>query len=251
MWLHIFLSDPLRNILDVSVLWVLIYYVVKVLRGTRAMQVLQGLLLLLGLSVFARWASLYTINWVLDNFWPVLLISLVILFHPEIRRLLAGIGRRSLFRTLLRDQSETVEIVVKAASLLSKKHIGALVAFEREGSLQRFVDTGVQIDGMVNADLLTTIFTPHTPLHDGAVVIQGDRISAAACLFPLTERELADKSLGTRHRAAIGLTEEVDAIVVVISEETGTISVAIGGRLTRDLDPAQLRHILTRLFHRR
>lgn len=250
MWLHILLSDPLRNILDVAILWVLIYHVIKVLHGTRAMQVLQGLLLLLGLSVFARWMNLHTINWVLDNFWPVLLISLVVLFHPEIRRLLAGIGRRSLFSTLMRDQSETVEIIVKAASVLSKKHIGALIALEREASLQRFVDTGVQIDAIVNADLLTTIFTPHTPLHDGAVVLQGDRMSAAACLFPLTERELADKSLGTRHRAAIGLTEEVDAIVVVISEETGTISISIGGRLTRDLDPPQLRQILTRMFRR-
>lgn len=251
MWWHIFLSDPLRNLLDVAVLYVLTYYLLRVLRGTRAMQVLQGLLLLLALSVTARWLNLYTINWVLDKVWPVLIISLIIIFHPEIRRVLASIGRKSLFQSLMRDQSETVQVVVKAASNLSKRHIGALIALERQAGLQRFIDTGVQIEGLVTADLLATIFTPHSPLHDGAVIIQGDRVASAACLFPLTERDIPDKSLGTRHRAAIGLTEEVDAAVVVVSEETGSISLALGGRLMRDLEPAELNQMLNRLFRRR
>jgi len=251
MWWHIFVSSSWQNCLDVLILWIALYYLLRVMRGTRSIQVLQGLLFLFLLSFIARSLDLHTINWALGYFWPVLLVSLVIIFHPEIRRLLAGLGRQSLFGTLLRDQSEMVEAVVKATSALAKKHIGALIALEREASLQRFMDTGVQIESTVSADLLSTIFTPHSPLHDGAVIIQGDRIGAAACLFPLTERELTDKTLGTRHRAAIGLTEEVDAIVIVVSEETGSVSLAVGGQLTRDLDPPQLSQMLNRLFRRR
>jgi len=248
MWWQIFVSDFYRNLLDIAVLYLMIYYLLRVLRGTRAMQVLQGLVVLLALAVIARSVNLYTVDWVLGNLWPVLIVSLVILFHPEIRRVLASLGRQSLFKTLIRDRAQTVEEVVKAATLLGKRHIGALITLQREGNLKRFVDTGVLVDSVVASDILTTIFTPHTPLHDGAVIIQGDRITAAACLFPLTERELDNKRLGTRHRAAVGLTEDVDAAVVVVSEETGSISLAFGGSLSSDLEPAELKQMLNKLF---
>ena len=248
MWWHIFISDPFRNLLDIAIIYLLFYYLLRVLRGTRALQVLQGLLFLLGLSIAARWLNLYTINWVLDNVWPVLIVSLVIIFHPEIRRVLASLGRQPLFRSLIRDRSETVQEVVKATSTLGKRHIGALIALQRDANLQRFIDTGISVDGHVTAELLTTIFTPHSTLHDGAVIIQGERLAAAACLFPLTERQLNDQTIGTRHRAAIGLSEEVDAAIVVVSEETGGVSLALGGSLTRDLDPPALSQMLKQLF---
>lgn len=253
MWLNLILGelqrDWLRYGIEALVLSVVIYFLLLLLRGTRAMHVLRGLLLLLLFFLVAKLSQLNTILYILQLIFPGLIVFMVIIFQQEIRRGLAVMGQRRLLRRLLpQEGSELVDEIVKAVHTLSQKRIGGLIVIEQDASLARFIEGGVKIDSMVSAKILVTMFTPYTPLHDGAVIIAGGRIAAAAVLLPLTEKTDLDPELGTRHRAAVGLSEEMDSIVIVVSEEKGAISVALHGELMWDLGPEGLRRTLNQLL---
>lgn len=236
--------------LEIVFLAAAIYSVLLFFRGTRGAQVLTGLVVLLvGLILLTRVFRLDALNWLLQRFTVYLTLAFVIIFQPEIRRALAELGKQHVFSVSASERS-LVEAVVQAAMILSERKIGALVAVERQIGTRAIQETGKQVDGAITPELLASIFFPHTPLHDGGVIIGKNRILAAGCVFPLTQQEGLSRALGTRHRAAIGLTEETDAVVVVISEETGTVSLALNGRLRRGLDEARLRRALTTLLHR-
>jgi diadenylate cyclase len=235
-------------VLDVSLLSFLIYRLLLLVRGTRAAQMLVGLLILAVLSITADWLELGGLNWLISNLKTVWVIAFLILFQPELRRGLAQIGQSRLFAPLTSGTRFAVlGEIVKAAEEMAEKNIGALIVLEREDGLRSYVDTGTRLDATVTSELLLTVFTPRTTLHDGAVIMRGDRVVAAGCILPLSQRRLS-QSLGTRHRAALGLAEETDAVVVVVSEETGAISIAADGKLLRRLDEGALRSELSRRF---
>jgi diadenylate cyclase len=235
---------------EILLLACLFYYVFLFFRGTRSAQVLTGLVfLLLLLFGLTRALNFDALNWLLSKLSVYLAVGLLIIFQPEIRRALAELGKQHVF-TVSDTKRNVVDQIVQAATSLAERRIGALVAIEREIGTRAVQETGVKLDSKVVAGLLASIFYPHAPLHDGGVIVQGDRIVAAGCLFPLSERGSISKSLGTRHRAAVGLTEETDAVVVVVSEETGTISVSYRGRLSQDLDADRLRRFLYKILTR-
>jgi len=224
-------------VIDVLVVTILFYWLFLLVRGTRAVQVLKGLLMLLITAFIAQRLGLTTFNFLVRGLWQVLILAFVILFAPEIRRALAEVGQRHFFRGFLKEAKPGyLNEIIEAIDILSKKKKGALIALERETGLKTYVETGIKIDSEVSRELLSTIFLPTTPLHDGAVIIQGNRVAAAGCLLPFTRNPDISKRMGMRHKAALGLSEETDAVVVVVSEETGRISLAVGGRMTRDLD---------------
>ena len=236
------------GLLEMLVLAVLFYYAILFFRGTRGAQVLLGFATaMIAMLVLTRIFRLDTLNWLLQQFSVYLVVAFLVIFQPEIRRALAELGKQRVFATSLRERGILDEIV-EAVSRLAADKIGALIAIEREIGTRAVQETGTRVDSLVNAELLATIFFPHTPLHDGGVVIEGDRVRAAACVFPLSGRDIG--KLGTRHRAAVGLSEETDALVVVVSEETGAISLAYKGRLIRGLDEARLRRILSSVLLR-
>ena len=240
-----------RSALDILVVAVVLYQLYMLIRGTRAVQLLKGIAVLLVVSVLAKYLRLSTISWILDKVWTVFLVALPVVFQPELRRALEQIGRGKLFtRHPLTVENEATEHMIneltRCSQILSKNRIGALVVIERQTGVQEFIDTGIKIDGVVSSEFLVNIFIPNTPLHDGAVVVRGDRVAAAGCFLPLTENPNIQKELGTRHRAALGLTEVSDALAVIVSEETGAISVAIDGELTRFLDEKMLKDLLMR-----
>ncbi len=241
------------DIVEIFILFVAVYFAIRFLQGTRGVRILLGLIvvttgLFVGVLLVAQWAELDRVNYLLHQALPMSLFTLVVLFQPELRRGLMRLGRNPLAQKFLRDESALIEEIIRAVSNLSKEKIGALIAVEREISLSTYVEGGVFIDAEVKADLVDTIFWPGSALHDGAIVIQNERVAAAGCLFPLTENPDVSKRLGTRHRAAIGLTEETDAVTIVVSEETGNISVGVRGHLERDLDRDSLRRILSTLL---
>ncbi len=244
--------DVARAVVDVAVVGFLIYRILLLIRGTRANNILAGLFVL-GLGYLgSQWANLVTLNWLLGHFLTYSFIfGVIVLFQADIRRGLAHLGSGSFLSGLApeerRDQAGLVEAVARASVELSGQRRGGLIAIERLGDLGEVVETGVRIDGAPSAELLLAIFQPGGALHDGAVVLQRGRLAAASCLLPLTATPTA-RDLGTRHRAALGLAEEVDAAVVVISEERGEISVAVDGVLHRGLDEGALRSLLARLF---
>lgn len=242
--------------IEIAILFLAVYAGLRFLQGTRGVRILLGLIVLallvvVGVLLVAQQAGLERVNWLMRQAIPITLFALVVLFQPELRRGLMRLGRNPLARRFLRDESALIEELIRAVSNLSKEKIGALIAVEREISLGTYVEGGVFIDAEVKADLIDTIFWPGSALHDGAIVIQNERLAAAGCLFPLTENPEISKRLGTRHRAAIGLTEETDAVTVVVSEETGNISVGVRGHLERDLDRDSLRRILRELLTER
>lgn len=237
-----------KSALEIFILAAGIYYVLKFLRGTRGASVLMGLaLLLLTLTLATRLLRLDTINWILSWFFGFFAIALLIIFQPELRRVLAELGSRQFFTSGRRGR-EVIDTVAVTAEALASRRLGGLIAFEGSIGFRGIVESGTPMDSQVSSELLMTIFAPNTPLHDGGVVIRGDRIAAAGCIFPLSEKRGLDAELGTRHRAALGLTEETDAVVVVVSEESGTISVAHRGELRRRLDRAELCNLLERLL---
>ncbi len=197
----------------------------------------------------AQKLNLYTINWVLTKLFAILVIALLIIFQPELRRALVHLGGGSFFGFTAISKQSVIDEIALAISSLSQKKIGALIAIEREIGLKNYMETGVNLESIVSQALLTTIFMPNTALHDGGVVIQEDRIVAAACIFPLSRNLNLEKTMGTRHQAAIGLTEETDAMVLVVSEETGTISLAYRGKLSRGLDEMSVRRILANIYN--
>jgi len=243
-----------RSLLDIALVAISIYFVLRLLRGTRAVQLLKGLLILGALIVFTGSLQLSTFNWMLKQALLPGVIALIILFQPELRLALEQIGRGHIFgvglTALRREQiAQLVDEIVLSARQLSRERIGSLIVIEREVGLNDVVQTGRRVEGLASADLLRTIFYPGTPLHDLAAVIRGNRVIAAGCLLPLTERRDVRGLLGTRHRAALGLSETTDAVVLVVSEETGAISLAVDGRLysnlTADVLKQRLLGILT------
>lgn len=230
---------------QIAILAVAIYYLFAFLRGTRAFQTLVGLVaVLLGLGVATKFLGMDELGWLLSRLMPSLPVALIVVFHPELRRALAGIGEHT---TSTNQTSEaTVEAVVRAVESLSKQRIGALIAIERTASLRQYQQHGSLLEAPLVWDLLATVFYPHTPMHDGGVIVRGGLIAAAGCVFPLATGQAERRSYGTRHRAAIGLTEETDALVVVVSEETGLVSVADHGELERGFSAEELRERLTK-----
>ena len=242
--------DPVRDTLDIALVALAIYWVLMLIRGTRAVQVLIGLGFLMLARVIADFAELSTVTFVLDNFLGPAVLIVVILFQNDIRRALARVGRLFSPRFSEREESRVVEEVVRACAELVRRRIGGLVVFERETRLDDLIEAGTALDSAVSKDLLVSLFLPTAPLHDGAVIISHGRLAHASCILPLTLRNDLPEGVGTRHRAAVGITEESDAIAVVVSEETSSIALAQGGELTMQLDPARLRVALWDSFSR-
>ncbi len=239
---------PFWDTLDVLAVTLAIYWLLLLIRGTRAVQILIGLLLLLAVRVVSDWAQLATIALILDNFLSSAVLIIIVLFQHDIRRALARMGGGLFPGVSRREESQMLEEVVRAAQTLAQKRVGALIVLERETGLDDLIEAGVPLDANVTKDLLTSIFLPYSPLHDGAVVIKEGRVAFAGCILPLTLREDLPEGVGTRHRAAVGITEDSDAVVVVVSEETATISVVVRGEMTRDLDAPRLREALRDLL---
>lgn len=242
-------QDILLAIVDIAVVAYFFYKVFTLIRGTRAIQLLKGVAFLLVLVSLTEWARLYTVNWLLVQLRTMLLVALPVVFQPELRRGLEQIGRGSLFaRSMFRPQGEATEKIVEelvtACFDMSSERTGALIVIERETGLEEYMEDAVRIDGLVSSELLENIFVSGSPLHDGAVIIRGDRVVVAASFLPSTQDPVTVE-LGSRHRAAIGITQVSDALAVVVSEETGTVSLAAGGRLIRGLDAKTLKDKLT------
>jgi diadenylate cyclase len=241
------------DVVDIAIVSILIYEFLKLIRGTRAVQMAVGSLFIVAMFYLSRLAPLQTLNWMIRNVLVYLAFAAIVIFQSDIRRALAHFGRAPFFRYFTGQEAgyETIEEVVVAAGMLASHRTGAIIAIEREIGLRNYIESGIPIDAEITYDLLVTIFQPGSPLHDGAVVLQENRVASAACFLPLTVNPKLSKDLGTRHRAAIGLTEENDAIAVVVSEERGQIALAIDGALERDLTTDQLRDRLQTLLVQR
>ncbi len=238
-----------QDAVDILIVAYVLYKLFQLFKGTRAVQMLLGLTILVMASFFFQWAKFYTISWILNNLWAYLVLGVIIIFQPEIRRALAHVGQNPLFSSMsLEAEAKTIEELVKASTTMASRKIGALILLERENSTESLIEMGTPIDAKLTKEMLISIFLPYSPIHDGAVIVEKNRIKAAGCFLPLTLNLNLSKELGTRHRAAIGITEETDAVVIVISEETGTISVVIGGKITRDLDAKAFRRVLTNVM---
>lgn len=242
------------DVVDIIVVAFILYYAYKLIKNTRAVTLLKGLGVVVILDGISRLLDLHVMNWLLQQGMTVILVALPIVFQPELRKALEQLGRGRFFsnkQTIEEaDLDNMINEVMMSAKVMSRDHIGALIVFEREVGLGDYIDTGIQIDGKVSRELLNNIFIPNTPLHDGAVIIRGDRIMAAGCLLPLTSDRSLSTELGTRHRAAIGLSEQADAVVLVVSEETGKISYTYGGHIYRHLPENQLRDSLRAFMER-
>src|SRR6266511_3084428 len=255
-WITAFLRRPpigWWDLLDILVVSILIYEVLKAIRGTRAVQMGLGGAVLVGLFYGSRWGHLETVNWLVRNLAGYIVFAVIVLFQSDIRRALAHFGRAPFFRYFAKAESaeESIEELVVAARLLSSQRIGAIIALERQIGLRNYIEGGIPLDAVLSYDLLLSIFLPTSPLHDGAVIVQDDRVAAAACFLPLTVNPKLSKQLGSRHRAAIGLTEENDSVAIVVSEETGSISIVDDGQIERGLDADQLRARLRSLVLQR
>lgn len=243
-----YIDSGWRPGLQILILTVGIYYVLRFIRGTRGAPVVTGfLVLLLTFAMVTYLLDLAVLQWLLGAFFAFFTVAVVVIFQPELRRMLAELGNLPLFATA-HEQRENIEVIVQTAERLSDVRIGALMAIEQSIHLQEAVESGIVVDCEATPEMLETIFFPNNAVHDGGVIIKGDRIAYAACIFPLTQRQDLSTSLGTRHRAAIGLSEETDAAIVVISEETGAVSYAYKGHLTRGVTMEELRAFLTSVF---
>jgi len=236
-----------QDIVDILVVAYIIYRVILLIRGTRAVQMAAGLALITMVYFAARWLQLYTLHWLLGTILSSLFLLIVIIFQDDIRRALTQMGQTPFIRMRIKT-FHTLEEVAKAASALSETKTGALIVMERRVGLKEHIDSGVILDAEVSKPLLESIFNKNSPLHDGAVIIQKGKLAVAGCVLPLSTSPYIERELGTRHRAAIGITEQTDAVAVVVSEETGAISVAMDGKLTRNIDAGTLRRILHNAF---
>lgn len=241
----------LIDYIDIVIIAVLIYQLVLLTRQTRAIQVLKGLAVIIVASYVSELIGLTALNWVLRSILNNGVIVMIILFQPELRRVLEQLGRTAkLEHGQAQDESQRIVTEITQCLLrLSKRRVGALIVFEQRTGLKEVTETGTAIDSLISGPLLENIFEPNTPLHDGAVIIRGQRVVSAACVLPLSESSAISRDLGTRHRAGLGVSENTDAIVFIVSEETGIISMARGGRLTRHLDADSLRRQLTEMYH--
>ena len=240
------------DLLDIAIVSILIYEFFKLIRGTRGVQMAVGSLLVVALFYVSSLAPLQTLNWLIRNMLVYVVFAAIVIFQSDIRRALAHFGQAPFFRYFTKQESdETIEEVIVAATMLAAQKKGAIIAIEREIGLRNYIESGIPLDAEMTYDLLVTIFQTGSPLHDGAVILQEERVAAAACFLPLTVNPRISRELGTRHRAAIGLTEESDAVAVVVSEERGQIGLALDGGLERDLTADQLRERLHTLISQR
>ena len=235
---------------DILLVAVIIYELLALIKGTRAAYMLVGVAALALAFYFSRAGELATLNWLLSTLLPYAVFALIVIFAGEIRQALARLGRRLLRSRTAASEADAYDDIVLAANLFSQNQTGALIVIEREIGLRTYIESGVALDAQLSYDLLATLFRPSAPLHDGAVIIQGDRVAAAACFLPLSMNPVLSTQLGTRHRAAIGITEETDAISIIVSEETGSISLAVAGAIDRDLTVEQLRERMSTLLRR-
>lgn len=246
--LFAFLSAYWRSGVEIGILWAVIYYSYLYFRGTRGAKVLTGLLvLLLTLTLVSQLLKLQVIFWLIRSFTAFLAITLVVIFQPELRRALAALGSQHIFATVT-QKKETIEVVAEATFELSNRQLGALIALERDSNIHAFAESGVNIDSELSTELIVTIFHPRTPLHDGGLILRNDRILSAACIFPVSQRHDLERDLGLRHRAGLGITEESDAIAIVVSEETGNVSICHRGRIERDFEPDSFKRRLSQLL---
>ncbi|MBC6972763.1 MULTISPECIES: diadenylate cyclase CdaA [unclassified Bacillus (in: firmicutes)] len=242
----------LSTILDIAVVWFVIYKLILVIRGTKAVQLLKGITVIIIVRILSYLFELHTLQWLTDQALTWGFLAVIIIFQPELRRALEQLGRGSLFSRAIGQEEEEYEIVAnavaKATEYMGKRRIGALITLSRETGMGDYVETGIPLNANVSSELLINIFIPNTPLHDGAVIMQGNTIKAAACYLPLSESPFISKELGTRHRAAMGVSEVTDSITVVVSEETGQISLTKNGELHRNLKVEQLKEMLLAEF---
>lgn len=239
-----------RTVLEIALLAVGIYYVLAFVRGTRGASIVTGFLaVVLTLSFVTAALDLVVLRWLLGSITTFFVVAILVIFQPEIRRMLAQVGNLEVFGNV-HEQRENIEVIIQTAERLSEVRIGALIAIEQNNTLQDLVESGVPVDCVATPEMLETIFFPNNAIHDGGVILKGDRITHAACIFPLTRRQDLNKSLGTRHRAAIGLSEETDAVIVAVSEETGAISYAYKGQFTRGVNLENLRAFLSSILVR-
>lgn len=243
--------DWLRNLLDVAIVTYIVYRLILLIRGTRALLLVQGLIVLFLAGAVSRWLDLRATAWLFNQALLPILVALPIVFQPELRRALEQVGSPRVLAVPAAPEEDIhhmIHEVARAAAILARQKIGALIVIERQAGLEDVAESGIRIDGRVSAEFLVNTFIPNTPLHDGAVLIRGARVVAAACFLPLTEERDLSVQLGSRHRAALGITEHSDALAVVVSEETGSISLADGGKLVRNLGQADLEELLARLL---
>jgi len=238
------------TVLDILLVAIIIYQVLVMIRGTRAAPMVAGLAAVAVAFYLARIGELVTLNWLVSNLLPYVVFALIVVFQSEIRHVLSDVGRRMSFLRGSTVEGDSYDDIVLAANLFSQHQTGALIVIEREIGLRTYIESGVAMDARLSYDLLATIFRPSAPLHDGAVIIQKDRLAAAACFLPLSMNPVLSTQMGTRHRAGIGITEETDAIAVIVSEESGAISMAVGGKIERDLSAEQLREALSNELRR-
>lgn len=244
----------LGDIIDILLVWYVIYKLIMVIRGTKAVQLLKGITVIIVVRVLSQYLGLNTLQWLMDQALTWGFLAIIIIFQPELRRALEQLGRGKFFaRTASQEdeeQSKVIESVVKATEYMAKRRIGALLTIERETGMGDYIETGISLKADVSSELLINIFIPNTPLHDGAVILQKNQVAAAACYLPLSESPFISKELGTRHRAAVGISEVTDSITVVVSEETGSISLAKNGELHRNLSTDKLKDMLQSEFKR-
>ena len=237
------------DVLDIAIVAFIFYKLFQLIRGTRAAQMFLGLIIIIAASFIAEWLRFDALNWLISSLKTVWVVAFVIIFQPELRRILAQLGQSRFVRYFVRSKHLAVlDEIARAVAELSHRKIGALIVIAREASLRQYIETGTRINAKVTSELLGTIFTPQTPLHDGACIIVREEIVAAGCILPLSDNPVLPASMGMRHRAALGLTEETDAVVVVVSGETGRISVAIRSNLRKSLDTEGLREVLEEIM---
>ncbi|MDF0728657.1 diadenylate cyclase CdaA [Cytobacillus sp. S13-E01] len=247
---ELLIVDYLGNIIDILLVWFVIYKLIMVIRGTKAVQLLKGITVIIIVRMLSSVLGLNTLQWLMDQALTWGFLAIIIIFQPELRRALEQLGRGKIFSRTnvpeVDEQTVVIESIVKATDYMAKRRIGALISIERETGMGDYIETGIGLHANITSELLINIFIPNTPLHDGAVIIQKNKVSAAACYLPLSESPFISKELGTRHRAALGISEVTDSITVVVSEETGSISLTKNGELHRDLKQDAFRDLLDR-----
>ncbi|MGH9515493.1 MAG: diadenylate cyclase CdaA [Terriglobales bacterium] len=245
-WAHL----TVISVIDILLVAIVIYEFLALIRGTRAALILIGLSIVALAFYVSRMGELVALNWLISRALPYAVFALIVIFVPEIRQALARLGRRMTLARSAAAEADAYDDIALAANLFSQNQTGALIVIQREIGLRTYIESGVPLDAQLSYDLLATLFRPSAPLHDGAVIIQGDRVAAAACFLPLSMNPVLSTQLGTRHRAAIGITEETDAISIIVSEETGSISLAVAGTIERDLTVEELRDRMSKLLRR-
>lgn len=240
------------NVLDILLVWFVIYKILALIKGTKAVQLLKGIFVIVIIRILTMYLGLNTLSWMTEQVIDFGFLAIIIIFQPELRRALEQLGRGKLFaRSSLQENEEhdrLIAAMIKSVSYMAKRRIGALISIEKNTGLNDYIETGISMNSNISSELMINLFIPNTPLHDGAVIIQKNRIAAAACYLPLSESPFISKELGTRHRAAIGISEVTDAITVIVSEETGGISLTVNGELNRDLTLEEFEHRLRRAW---